>query len=137
MQLKRLVRFYVGYKIASATVGVAAVAYLLLLAFPGAMFGYSAKYERFEVYSRQPLDAGIEQVLDKAESKLRSSPLYDDGVRRVIYLTGGHGMYNFLSHKAYNSFGNSVPYINNVFINRADIPADLVFIRRDLVVPDR
>ena len=39
-------------------------------------------------------------------------------------------MYNLLSHKAYNSFANSVPFVNNVFINKTDIAADRVFIRR-------
>ena len=38
----------------------------------------------------------------------------DCGVRN---LTGGFGMYAFLSHKAYDAFANSVPFIDNVFIS--------------------
>src|SRR5688500_10707215 len=39
-------------------------------------------------------------------------------------------MYTFLSHKAYNSFANSVPYLDNVFVNKTDVPADRVIMNR-------
>ena len=131
MKTSRFVGVYNGYKIASAVLGLAAVGYLALLAFPGAIFARTAIYGRFEVHSREELDPAIEQVLAKAESKLLTSPLYDETVQRRLYLTESHALYNFLSHKAYNSFANSVPLIDNVFINRTDVPADLVFIKRD------
>src|SRR5438045_5774674 len=99
-----------GYKIASTVLAIVSVGYLLLLSFPQPLFAYSLKYERFAVYSRQPIEPEIEKVLDSAEARLRRSPIYDESVSRSIYLTKGFGMYALLSHKAYNSFGNTVPF---------------------------
>ena len=40
-------------------------------------------------------------------------------------------MYALLSHKAYRSFANSVPYIDNIIINKTDISADRVILNRE------
>lgn len=118
------------YRIAGGSLAVILFAYLLLLYFPQPLFAYSMKYEAFDVHSREPIGAGIADVLNRAEARLKTSPLYDAEVKRPIYLTNGFGMYALLSHKAYNSFGNSVPFITNVFINKADIASDRVFMNR-------
>jgi hypothetical protein len=123
-------KFHGFYKISTIVLSVAGVAYLLLLSFPQALFAYSTEHGKFRVHSREPLTPEIEKVLDTAEARLQTSPIYDDDVRRDIYLTNGFGMYAFLSHKAYKSFANSVPFINNVFINKTDVPADRVFVNR-------
>ena len=120
------------HKIVSVLVSSAAVGYLVLLMFPQALFAYSTERGKFHVYAREPLSENIVQVLDKAEEKLKSSPIYDANVRRDIYLTGSHGMYALLSHKAYRSFANSVPFINNIFINKTDVAADHVILNREL-----
>ena len=119
------------YKIVSIVVPIAAVGYLVLLAFPQALFAYATEHGKFRVFAREPLGDEIVRVLDKAEEKLKSSPIYDAEVRRDVYLTGGHGMYALLSHKAYMSFANSVPYINNIFINKTDVRADRVILNRE------
>ena len=106
------------YKIGSTVAAVVGVGYLVLLMFPQALFAYSAEHGGFRVYSREPIGAEMGTVLDKAEEKLKGSGIYDAGVRRDIYLTGSHAMYAFLSHKAYRSFANSVPFIDNIIINK-------------------
>ena len=119
------------YKIASISAAVIGVAYLLLLFFPQPLFAYSVKYGNFNIHSREPIGPEIETVLNEAEVRLRRSPIYDETIRRHIYLTNGYGMYAFLSHKAYASFANSVPFIENVFINKTDIAADRVYMNRE------
>ena len=125
--LKKLFRVY---RIAGGTVGFVAIGYLLLLNYPQPLFAHSTTYERFEVHSREPIDAGLDKVLSRAEDRLKTSPLYNDELRRRIFLTNGYGMYALLSHKAYNSFANSVPFVGNVFINKTDIDGDRVFVNR-------
>jgi hypothetical protein len=39
-------------------------------------------------------------------------------------------VYAFLSHKAFRSFANSLPFINNIFINKSVVADDLVFLNR-------
>jgi hypothetical protein len=116
---------------AGALLGCLAIGYLLLISFPQPLFAYSVAYDRYTVHSREPM-TGIEHVIDAAEQRLKVSPIYNDSVRPSIYLTNGHRMYALLSHKAYKSFANSVPFIDNIFINKTDISADLVYIDRPL-----
>lgn len=123
-------RFLGLYGITSTAITVAAVGYLLLLTFPQGLFACSTEHGKFKVYSREPLGPEIVTVLDAAEDRLRTSPIYDAETPRHIFLTNGFKMYTFLSHKAYNSFANSVPWVNNVFINKTKIPADRVIMNR-------
>ena len=118
------------YKIGSTVAAVVGVGYLVLLMFPQALFAYSTEHGSFRVYSREPIGVEMGTVLDKAEEKLKGSGIYDAGVRRDIYLTGSHAMYAFLSHKAYRSFANSVPFIDNIIINKTDPRSDRVIMNR-------
>ena len=119
------------YKITTISASVIAVAYLLLLIFPQPLFAYSVSYGSFNVRSHEPIGPEIETVLNEAESRLQRSQIYDGSVGRHIYLTNGYGMYTFLSHKAYRSFANSVPFIENVIINKTDLAADRVYMNRE------
>ena len=119
-----------AYKIVRYCVTAVVVAYLLTISFPQYLFAYEATYEDFNVHSQAPLDHRIEKVLDDAEVRLAKSTIYDASVSRRVFLTKSHGMYTFLSNKAFRSFANSVPLINNIFINRSDVGADLVFLNR-------
>ena len=119
------------YKISSIVLSLIAVGYLLLLIFPKPLFAHSTRYEGYQVYSREPLSSDINSVLAESERRLKTSPLYDGSIQRDVYLTSSHGMYALLSHKAYNSFANSIPYIENIIINRSDLAADRVFLNRE------
>ena len=127
---KKRSRLFIAYKLVSIAVSFLAGAYILLLYFPQPLFAYSTKYESFQVYSRAPITPDLTTVLDRAEDRLKRSPLYDTSFTRNIYLTDSYGIYALLSHKAYKSFANSVPFIDNVMINRSDLAADRVFVNR-------
>jgi hypothetical protein len=124
-------RLFGAYRITSIGISLLALAYLLLLNFPQPLFAYSTKYESYKVYSRQPIGQELTAVLESAETRLRRSPLYETSATRHVYLTDGFGVYALLSHKAYNSFANSVPFVDNVIINRSDVGADRVFVNRE------
>ena len=124
-------KLFRAYTVTSATVSVLAIAYLLLLYFPQPLFAYSTQHEKFQIYSRQPIQPELASLLDTAEARLRRSAIYEaDGPRR-IYLTDGFGVYALLSHKAYKSFANSVPYFENVIVNKSDVASDRVFLNRE------
>lgn len=119
------------YRIVSTTIAVLGIGYLILLAYPQALFANSVEHGAFKIYSREPIDPEIDRVLDVAEAKLKSSPIYDADLKRDVYLTNSHGLYAFFSPKAYNSFASSLPFVNHIIVNRTDVPADLVYIRRE------
>lgn len=116
----------------------AVVAYLLLLNFPQVLFAHEVSYKNFEVYSREPLDRNVYALLDRVDARLAASGVEDAGPRPKIFLTGGHGLYKFLSmYVGGKSFakGFALMPAENVFVNRADVSRDLVF--RDTAADDR
>ena len=127
---KQRSKLFIAYKVTTIAFSALAAAYILLLYFPHPLFAYSTKHHAFHVYSRQPITPDLATVLNSAEDRLKRSPLYNASVARHIYLTDSHGMYALVSHKAYKSFANSVPFINNVMINKSDTAVDRVYINR-------
>lgn len=119
-----------AYKILRYFAMAVFAAYLLTICFSQYLFAHEVKYRGFQVYSREPLDGSIQKVLDDAEARLSRSSIYDRETSRRVFLTGSHAMYAFLSNKAFRSFANSLPFIDNILINKTDVAQDLVFLNR-------
>jgi hypothetical protein len=123
-------RIYRLYRIFNYAVVSILTAYLLTIAFPQYLFANHVSHGQFDVYSRQPLDENINNVLDSAEERLLKCPIYDEAVARRVFLADSQGFYTFLSNKAYGSFAHSVPMLDNMIVNRSDVAADKVFVQR-------
>lgn len=130
MNRPRTGRFFTIYRSVSIAISALAIGYLLLLNFPQPLFAHSIAHNGFRVYSREPIRPELSSVLEKAEARLRRSTIYDAESPRHVYMTDSFGMYALLSHKAYRSFANSVPFIENIIVNNSDVPGDRVFIDR-------
>lgn len=110
----------------------AVIAYLLLLSFPQVLFAHEMSYKNMQVYSREPIDKEIYEVLDKVETRLASSPLNNSELGPRIFLTNSTRVYSLLSlNIGGNSFGKGYALLptSNVFINQSDLQKDLVFRR--------
>ena len=104
-------------------------AYLLLLCFPQVLFAHQLSYRNLGVYSREPLDESIYDVLDRVESRLAASGINGD-VRPRIFLTNGFDTYALMSlYVGSNSFGKGYAALprDHVFINKA-APVGLPFV---------
>ena len=115
-----------------------AAIYLLLLSFPQVLFAHQLSYRNLTVYSREPIDTSIRNVLDRVESRLAASKI-DDDIKPRIFLTNGFDVYALLSlYVGSNSFAKSYAALptSNIFINKADAARDLVF-RRGLPSNER
>jgi hypothetical protein len=119
------------YRITTSAITGLALTYLLLLNFPQPLFAYSATYENFTIHAREPITPEMEKVVAGANARLQRVPFFSKDRQRQVYLTGGFKMYALLSHKAYRSFANSVPFINNIMINKTDIVADRAIMNRE------
>jgi len=119
-----------AYKVLRYFVTAVFAAYLLTICFPQYLFAHEITHQNVKIYSREPFDEHINKVLDDAEVKLSRSTIYDREVSRRVFLTNSHGLYAFLSNKAYRSFANSLPFINNIIINKSNVADDLVFLNR-------
>lgn len=127
---KKQSRVYKVYRVFNYAFAGLFTAYILTIAFPQYLFANQISHGKFSVYSRQPLDENIHRVLDLAEARLAKSAIYDDAAARRVFLADSHGLYYFLSHKAFRSFGNSVPLLDNIIVNRSDVTGDMVFMDR-------
>src|SRR5262245_21574656 len=58
--------------------------YLLLLCFPRVLFAHELSYRNLIVYSREPLDKSIYDVLDRVESRLAASEINDVVTPRIF-----------------------------------------------------
>ena len=119
-----------AYKIFRYTLTGIFAAYFFTLVFPQYLFAHEVSHKNFKVYARQPLDENIDKVLDSAKARLVKSPIYDENVGRKVFLSDSHNFYAFLSNKAFRSFANSNPVLDNIFVNKADAAKDLVFLNR-------
>ncbi|HSK72445.1 MAG TPA: hypothetical protein VK892_12150 [Pyrinomonadaceae bacterium] len=105
-------------------------AYFLTICFPQYLFAHEVAHKNFKIYSREPMGENIYKILDDAETRLSKSTIYDAEISRRVFLTNSHGFYTFLSNKAFRSFANSVPLINNILVNKSDTANDLVYLNR-------
>ena len=129
--MRKLIGRFRLYKLVSIIISTVAIGYLLLLYFPQPLFAYSTKHESFQVYAREPLGPELREVLDRAEARLKRSQIYDGTSTRHVYLTNSFATYALLSHKAYWSFANNIPFVENVIINKSDLASDRVFTDRE------
>lgn len=111
-------------------IAAAGLAYVFLLSFPQALFGYEISHKNFRVLSREPLDSNIHAILDRVEARLSASGIHDEGLEPRIFISDSHGLYKLLClYVGGNSFAKgylALP-VNNVFVNKSDVARDLVF----------
>src|SRR5262245_39202508 len=119
-----------AYKVLRFFVTAIFATYLLTICYPQYLFAHEVTYKNFKVYSREPFDERIYKVLDDAEASLSKATIYDREISRRVFLTNSYCIYAFLSNKALMSFANSVPFIDNILINKSDVGEDSVFLNR-------
>lgn len=118
------------YRVARSVLLLTASAYVLLLCFPQPLFAHVIRSNGFTVYSRVPLDANINSVLERAHGRLIASPLYASHVKPNVFLLNSTRLYASLSlYVGGNSFGKGFAMLptTNVFVNAHDASKDLVF----------
>ena len=118
------------YRLARGVLLLTTSAYVLLLAFPQPLFAHVIRSSGFTVYSRVPVDANINAVLDRAHGRLTASPIYARHVKPNVFLVNSTRLYASLSlYVGGNSFGKGFAMLptTNVFINAHDASKDLVF----------
>jgi hypothetical protein len=120
-------RAYRGLRYVIASAGLA---YVFLLSFPQALFGYEISHHNFTVYSREPLDPNVHAVLDRVEARLLGSGIHDESLKPRIFISDSHGLYRLLSlNVGGNSFAKGYLALptSNIFVNKSDVAHDLVF----------
>jgi len=119
-----------AYRITRSVILVASAAFIIVLSFPQLLFAHELSYNNFKIYSREPVDQNVTAVLDKAETRLASSPLKNDDVKPRVFLINNFRLYSMLSlYLGANSFAKGYAMLptDNIFMNKSDIAKDLVF----------
>lgn len=114
----------------AALLVVAAVIYLpASLFFPRMLFfPYRAMAGETPIYSSTPIPPEIDDVVARADARVRESAIFAPGVlRRPIFLTDGGARWRLLSLGAATGFGLNRPLGGNIVINRSSVAGDRVW----------
>lgn len=112
-----------------ALIVVAAILYLpASLFFPRMLlFPYRAMVGETPVFSATPIAPEIDDIVARADARVRESAIFTPGVlRRPVFLTDGGVRWRVLSLGASSSFGLNRSLGGNIVINRSSVAADRV-----------
>ncbi len=112
-------------KIANYSLGGLLAIYLIIIAFPNFLFGYTFKYKNFVVRSTTALGGNIQTILDQAEHNLSAAEIYDESLTEDIYLCNDYFLYSLLAPLARHAFACNYTLVNNIFIAKCDIDRNL------------
>lgn len=94
-----------------------------MLAFP-----YRTMVGETPVYSSTPISPGVREVMDRADARVRESPLFTPEIlRRPIFLTDGGIRWRILSLGSGGAFGVTRPLADHVAVNRSSAAEDRVW----------
>ncbi|KQN29214.1 hypothetical protein [Sphingomonas sp. Leaf38] len=115
------------------TIGVLLLLALMLAYAPQVLaFPFSQRVGDVTVYAERPIDARIVDDLARAETLLRSSPIYTGPVHRSLFLTNGGWRWRVLAIQSPHAFAFRRPFGSAIVFNRSDIAADRVTTDRDV-----
>jgi hypothetical protein len=92
-----------------------------LLAFP-----YKQRIGTVTVYAERPIDPRIGSELTRAESLLRTSPIYAGPLDRSLFLTDGGWRWRLLAIQSPGAFAFRRPFSSAIVFNRSDVGEDRV-----------
>ncbi len=98
---------------------------LLILAFPQVLFSEHATRDQLTAHMRQEFPSNIDRVLDRAQSLLSASELYDESEAYDIYIINSHRLSRYLLLRNVH-FGCNMP-TGDTFVVNADVAKDLAF----------
>ncbi len=91
-------------------------------------FPYRAVVGETPVYSSTPITPEIDDVVARADARVRESAIFAPGVlRRPVFLTDGGARWGFLSLGAGTSFGLTRTLGGSIVINRSSVAGDRVW----------
>lgn len=106
--------------------------YIILIAFPNFLFGYSLKSQNFNVYSTKPLQyIQLLTILEQARGNLSVSEIYDSTITHDIYLCNDYTLYAFLAPLSRHAFACNYPLINNIFVAKIDLNKNEAYINQN------
>jgi hypothetical protein len=106
-------------------VGYCVLHVLLVLAFPQVLFSDRITRENLTVHMRQEIPPEINDVLDRAQSLLSASEIYDADVQYDIFILNSYGLSRYLLLRN-THFGCNMP-TGDTFLVNADVKKDLAF----------
>jgi hypothetical protein len=107
------------------------LAYQALLAFPQPFFPHEATYKQITIYSRSKLPKDIETTLQKTDSLLSRSELYNPQTESKIFVCDSYRLFWFYTGGLRHIFAVTFPHTTRyIFVPKADYEHDLVLFKR-------
>jgi len=126
----RIMRPATGLRRLGRAVGIAlaacvgyAVLHVLLALYPRPLFAHQVSYKNFVVHMREEIPPEITGVLDRAETRLATSALYDPAERHHVYIYNSRRLVRFLMLRDVH-FGANLPNGTTIIVD-ADVARDV------------
>ncbi len=106
-------------------------AYQATLAFPQPFFPHRVTYKHMTIYSRRELPRDIETILQKTDSLLSRSELYNPQTESRIFICDSNSLFWFYTGGLRHVFAVAFPHTTRyIFVPKADYERDLVLFER-------
>lgn len=117
--------------IAATLLAALVLAYQATLAFPQPFFPHQATYKQITIYSRSKLPKAVEAILQKTDSLLSRSELYNPHTESRIFVCDNYGLFWFYTGGLRHLFAVTFPHTTRyIFVPKADYEHDLVLFER-------
>lgn len=103
--------------------------YIFILIFPQFLFANKLEHKNFIVYYHSSETKNIEQlisVLDKSNSLLRKSQLYDEDHKQKIFICNSYSEFGFFAPTVKKAFAVHYPIIQNAFFTKSSFQDDRI-----------
>ena len=104
------------------------LSYLLVILSPSFLFENNLEYKNFSVYYHSN-DINLEElklVLNKSERLLKSSELFNTGIKQDIFICNSYNEFTFFALMSRKAFGVYNPISQNIFLSKSSISGNYV-----------
>ena len=104
------------------------LSYLLVILSPSFLFENNLEYKNFSVYYHSN-DINLEElklVLNKSERLLKSSELFNTGIKQDIFICNSYNEFTFFALMSRKAFGVYNPISQNIFLSKSSITGNYV-----------
>jgi hypothetical protein len=109
-------------KITSLTLLTLILLYFALLFYPNPLFAYHVNYHHCAVYSDQPIDGNIKNIIDDVTLRLSKSELYDSGIHFQIFICNEQWRFMLLNQGNKKSTGITETHLTrHIYFRQCDI----------------
>jgi hypothetical protein len=110
----------------SGIVAAAALAYLILLAFPEPLFACSVTYSSLTYYTHSPLPEKTSALAAAVAERLATSEIFDPSITQRVFVVDRPALWNLLNGPYRRAMGRNVELRNSILVPSLDVESGVI-----------